>query len=51
MPIYTSAQAEAGALLYPDGSRSNELADGEHQQLIWARFSADDFSGGRCGSP
>ena len=38
MPIFTSADGEAGAELYPDGSKASVLANGKHQQLIWARF-------------
>jgi quercetin dioxygenase-like cupin family protein len=38
MPIFTADEAQAGAELFPDGAWTNILADGAHQQFLWARF-------------
>jgi len=39
MPILTLSDAEAAAEFYPDDQAwAKVLADGEHQQLIWAKF-------------
>ena len=39
MPIFTADEAQAGAELFPDGAWTNVLADGAHQQFLWARFN------------